>query len=141
MSGGEITAKFRNNNIYQYTQMVNAPAGGQAGAARCCHRAKCLAWRLGYTEALVGDLSCCNLPKPVAQMRQGRQARVAYKGSSYVKPSEDRSLGNRAYGCAHGAEPVPSRVFNTGLEPYGCEGYGLKRLWGCCGGACGRGGR
>ena len=42
-----------NNNIYQYTQMVNAPAGGQAGAARCCHRAKCLAWRLGYTEVLV----------------------------------------------------------------------------------------
>jgi hypothetical protein len=42
-----------NKNIYQYTQMVNAPTGGQAGAARCCHRAKCLAWRLGYTEVLV----------------------------------------------------------------------------------------
>jgi len=36
-----------NNHRYQYAQMVNAPAEGQAGAARCCHRAKCLAWRLG----------------------------------------------------------------------------------------------
>jgi hypothetical protein len=100
-------------------------------------------WLGGWViqRSLLGDLSCCNLPNPAAQMRQGRQARVAYKGSSYVKPSEDRSLGNRAYGSAYGAEPVPSRVFNTGLEPYGCEGYGLKRLWGCCGGACGRGGR
>jgi len=27
------------SHICQYTQMVNAPAGGRVGAARCCHRA------------------------------------------------------------------------------------------------------
>jgi len=43
-----------NNHKYQYTQMVNAPAGGQAGAARRCHRAKCF----GFAARL-----CRGLPK------------------------------------------------------------------------------
>jgi len=33
--------------MYQHIEMVNAPAGGQAGAARCCHRAKCF-WLGGW---------------------------------------------------------------------------------------------
>ena len=31
-----------------HVEMVNAPAGRQAGAARCCHRQSVLAWRLSY---------------------------------------------------------------------------------------------
>ena len=42
-----------NVHIYQYTQMVNAPAGGQAGAARCCHRAKCLFLKVGLCIGLL----------------------------------------------------------------------------------------
>ena len=34
------------NNTFQYIQMVNVPAGGQAGAARCCHRAS--VWLCGW---------------------------------------------------------------------------------------------
>ena len=32
--------------------MVNAPAGGQAGAARCCHRAKCFSLAVGLYRGL-----------------------------------------------------------------------------------------
>ena len=41
-----------NDHVYQYIETVNAPAGGQAGAARCCHRAKCF----GLTAGLCRDL-------------------------------------------------------------------------------------
>jgi hypothetical protein len=50
MNGGEITQNLSNNYTYQYTQMVNAPAEGQAGAARCCHRAKCFSLGLGFAD-------------------------------------------------------------------------------------------
>ena len=42
-----------NVHIYQYTQMVNAPAGVQAGAARCCHRAKCFGLAVGLCRGLL----------------------------------------------------------------------------------------
>jgi hypothetical protein len=41
-----------NDHVYQYIETVNAPAGGQAGAARCCHRAKCF----GLTAGLCREL-------------------------------------------------------------------------------------
>ena len=34
--------------------MVNAPAGGQAGAARCFHRAKCFGLAVGLCRGQVG---------------------------------------------------------------------------------------
>ena len=33
--------------------MVNAPAGGLAGAARCCHRAKCFFLKVGLCSGLL----------------------------------------------------------------------------------------
>ena len=36
-----------NVHIYQHVEMVSAPAGGQAGAARCCHRAEGCGLKVG----------------------------------------------------------------------------------------------
>ena len=47
------------NHTYQYTQMVNAPAGGQAGAARCCHRAKCFV--LTVRKVVLADAFTVNI--------------------------------------------------------------------------------
>ena len=44
--------------------MVNAPAGGQAGAARCCHRAKCFGLAVGLCRGLKWVLSVAPLPWP-----------------------------------------------------------------------------
>ncbi|WP_375247861.1 hypothetical protein, partial [Planktomarina temperata] len=41
------------NHTFQNIQMVNAPAGGQAGAARCCHRAKCFGVAAGLCRGLI----------------------------------------------------------------------------------------
>jgi len=41
-----------NNHIYLSIEMMNAPAGGQAGAARCCHRAKCFGLEVGLCRVL-----------------------------------------------------------------------------------------
>jgi hypothetical protein len=35
MCGDEITAEFKQYKEVQYIEILNAPAGGQAGAARC----------------------------------------------------------------------------------------------------------
>ena len=57
--GGRICAVMKslqnlsNNQIYQKIQMVNAPAGGQAGAARCGHRAKCCDVAVGLCRGLL----------------------------------------------------------------------------------------
>ncbi|MDA9346398.1 hypothetical protein N9R66_00055 [bacterium] len=38
------------NHIYQYTQMVNAPAGGSQAQPGVATGHNVLAWRLGYAE-------------------------------------------------------------------------------------------
>ena len=50
MCRGEITAKFEHNHVYQYTQMVNAPAGGRQAQPGVATGQSHLAWRLGYAE-------------------------------------------------------------------------------------------
>jgi hypothetical protein len=41
-----------NDHVYQYIETMNAHVGGQAGAVRCCHRAKCF----GLAAGLCRDL-------------------------------------------------------------------------------------
>ena len=41
-----------------HVEMVNAPAGGQAGAARCCHRAKCFGLKVGLCGGLFKQDLC-----------------------------------------------------------------------------------
>jgi hypothetical protein len=41
-----------NNNTFHYIHLVNAPAGGLAGAVRCCHRAKSFGSAVGVCRDL-----------------------------------------------------------------------------------------
>jgi len=50
MSGGEIIANLIHNHIYQYTQMVNAPAVGSQAQPGVPIGHNFLAWPLGYAE-------------------------------------------------------------------------------------------
>jgi len=44
--------------------MSAAPAGAQAGAARCCHRAKSFGLAVGYAEVLTRPFHIVNRQKP-----------------------------------------------------------------------------
>ena len=60
----------------QYTQMVNAPAGRQAGAARCGHQAKRCGLAVGLCRGLSKGVHLCALDKRIhliALSRYGRR--------------------------------------------------------------------
>jgi len=45
--------------------MSAAPAGAQAGTARCCHRAKCFGLAVGLCGGLNQSLSHCEPPETI----------------------------------------------------------------------------